>query len=83
MLFDPVLNSACSEEESILYEPGSMNKPLICSHCYRPIKGKYFQSGENFYDEYCWQFKFVIDPLYIRRSLGKKIKKDDEEDYDH
>ena len=82
MLFDPVLNSACSEEESILYEPGSLNKPLICSHCYQPIKGKFFQSGENYYDEYCWQFRFVVDPLHISRAARKKIKEFDEDGYE-
>ncbi len=55
------------------------SQPLICAHCYRPIKGKLFQSGNNFYDEYCWQFRFVIDPLFIERASRKRIKSFDEE----
>ena len=78
MLFDFILNSTIYDDESVLTEPGS-TQPLICAHCYKPIKGKYFQSGENYYDEYCWQFKFIIDPLYIQRSSRRKSKKCDEE----
>ncbi len=81
MLFDPILDSAIYDEDAILMQPGS-TQPMICAHCYKPIKGKYFQSGENFYDMYCWQFKFVIDPLFIQRA-SKRDKKDDKNDNDY
>jgi hypothetical protein len=30
-----------------------------CSHCHRKIYGKVYQSGTNYYDSYCWQFRFI------------------------
>jgi hypothetical protein len=82
MLFDPILNSVLSEDiEGSEYQ--HLGKPLVCAHCYRPIKGRLHQSGENFYDEYCWQFKFVIDPLYIQRAIRKTTKNLDEDDNDY
>ena len=55
------------------YQRDSQSEVMICAHCYRPIKGKYFQSGKNYYDEYCWQFRFVIDPLYLERAARRTI----------
>ena len=78
MLFDPILNLVISDEDEDVVV-NYLGKPLMCSHCYRPIKGTLHQSGENFYDEHCWQFKFVIDPLFIQRA-SRKIMKDLEED---
>ena len=78
MLFDPVLNSAFESEE-VQVNPESRSQPLVCSHCNQPIKGKYHQSEKNFYDEYCWQFKYVIDSLYIQRATRKKVKQFDED----
>jgi hypothetical protein len=79
MIFDPVLDSIILGEgdEQILLDLS--NQPIICAHCYRPIKGKYHQSGNNYYDEYCWQFRFVIDPIYIERASRKKIKELDDD----
>ena len=81
MLFDPVLNTIYTDEE-VQLEPGGFNKPLLCAHCYRPIKGKYFQSGKNYYDEFCWQFRFVIDPIYIQKAMRKTAKEYDEDGYE-
>jgi hypothetical protein len=79
MLFDPVLNSSIfSVEDSEIIRDLS-SQPLICAHCYRPIRGKFFQSGKNYYDDFCWQFRFVIDPLYIERASRRKIKNFDED----
>ena len=78
MLFDPVINSAFSDDIRI-FDVGSLSKPLVCSHCHKPIKSRLYQSGENFYDEYCWQFKFVIDPLYLQRASRRDIKKFDDD----
>jgi len=80
MLFDPVLNSVLNDD-ALMIQEGPFVKSLVCAHCYKPIKGKYFQSGENYYDEYCWQFKFVIDPLFIERASKKKIMHQDEDEY--
>lgn len=82
MLFDPILNSELVEEEEMQFEPGTTNQPLICAHCHRLIKGKYFQSGKNYYDEFCWQFRFVIDELFIERASRNKIKQFDEDGYE-
>jgi hypothetical protein len=79
MIFDPVIDSAYSDEEEIVRDPIN-SQPLMCAHCYKPIKGKYFQSGENFYDLYCWQFKFVIDPLYLERASKKTSESSDEDE---
>ena len=79
MLFDPVLNSVFAAEDEVLVDPATFTQPLICAHCYRAIKGKYFQSGKNYYDEYCWQFRFVIDPLFIERAKRRKTKEFDED----
>jgi hypothetical protein len=79
MFFDPVLNSSLVEDEILLIDPQSYSQPMICAHCYRGIKGKYYQSGNNYYDEYCWQFRFVIDPLYLERASRKTVKSFDED----
>jgi hypothetical protein len=76
MLFDPVLNSLNTDSE-LQMEPGGLNKPLRCAHCYMPIKGRYHQSGKDFYDDYCWQFRYVIDPILIEKGSRKTAK-----DYD-
>ena len=81
MLFDPVLDKVYTEDE-FLVEPGGFNKPLMCAHCYRPIKGRYYQSGKNYYDEFCWQFRFVIDPIYIEKSKRTEVKEYDEDGYE-
>lgn len=69
-------------EEVTIIEQDAFSQPLICAHCYRPIKGKFFQSGKNFYDEFCWQFRFVIDPLFIERASRRKVKTFDEDGYE-
>ena len=79
MLFDPVLDTICSCEENEEILRDMFNQPIICAHCYKPIKGKFYQSGKNYYDKYCWQFRYVIDPLYIERASRKKVKDFDED----
>ena len=79
MFFDPILNSSLYEDEIIYVDHQIYSLPMICAHCYRPIKGKYFQSGKDYYDEYCWQFRFVIDPLHLKRAARKTIKTFDED----
>jgi hypothetical protein len=79
MLFDPVLNSSIFSVEDSEIIRDLLSQPLICAHCYRPIRGKFFQSGKNYYDDFCWQFRFVIDPLYIERASRRKIKNFDED----
>ena len=81
-LFDPVLDNSVIYDDEILSDPEFFSQPLICAHCYRPIRGKYFQSGKNYYDEFCWQFRFVVDPLHIQRAQRKKIKEFDEDGYE-
>jgi hypothetical protein len=79
MIFDPVLDSAVLGDDTEIIQRDMFNQPIICAHCYKTIKGKYYQSGKNYYDKYCWQFRFVIDPLYIERASRKKVKDFDEE----
>ncbi len=79
MIFDPVLDSTVSVEEDETILRDIFNQPILCAHCYRAIKGKYFQSGKNYYDEYCWQFRFVVDPLHIERAARKKVFEFDED----
>lgn len=78
MIFDPIINSALDSDE-IIIDQNSYCQPLICAHCNQPIKGKYFQSGKNYYDGWCWQFRFVVDPLYMERASRKTIKQFDED----
>ncbi len=79
MLFDPILNMELSDDDEILKDPLFLSQPLICSHCHIPIKGKYYQSGKDYYDEYCWQFRFVIDSLHIERASRRTVKEFDED----
>lgn len=30
-----------------------------CSHCHRKIVGRVHQIGNRYYDDYCWQFRFI------------------------
>ncbi|MDG6226018.1 MAG: hypothetical protein QCI82_10975 [Candidatus Thermoplasmatota archaeon] len=32
-----------------------------CSHCHRKIIGNVHQLGNRYYDDYCWQFRFIND----------------------
>jgi hypothetical protein len=69
MLFDPVLNSLLDDHETGSEESGFVDR--ICSHCHRKIVGKqYLSVNNNYYDSFCWQFRFVLEPV-------EKKKKDD------
>jgi hypothetical protein len=72
MLFDPILNESISGSDTMVRT--ETLQPMFCSHCNMPIKGKFHQSGENYYDDYCWQFKFVIDSLFIARGSRRGMK---------
>jgi hypothetical protein len=77
VLFDPVLNSAVSADELVVGIFGQ--QIMTCSHCHMPIKGRFHRSGEEYYDDYCWQFKYVIDPLFLERAARKTMKELDED----
>ena len=78
MIFDPLLNSVLDMGENEVARD-NLSQIIVCAHCNKQIKGKYYRSGKNYYDAYCWQFRFVIDPLYIQRASRKTIKEFDEE----
>jgi hypothetical protein len=79
MIFDPIIDTEILFETEPEVIRDLFSQPIICSHCYKPIKGKYYQSGKDYYDEFCWQFRYVIDPLYIERSSRRKVKNFDED----
>jgi hypothetical protein len=72
MLFDPVINSLIDEPETHAEEGVFVDR--ICSHCHRKIIGKqYLSTNNNYYDSFCWQFRYVLEPV-------EKKKKDNEMD---
>jgi hypothetical protein len=72
MVFDPVLNSLLEDPDTGSDENGFVDR--ICSHCHRKIVGKqYLSANNNYYDSFCWQFRYVLEPI-------EKKKKDDELD---
>jgi hypothetical protein len=67
MLFDPILDIMIHEftEFELVVEDTDettfkLSQSIACAHCYRPIVGKFHRDGDKYYDDYCWQFRYVI-----------------------
>jgi hypothetical protein len=43
---------------------------MICSHCHKEIRGKMFNLGNRFFDEYCWSLRFILD---AQEAEGKRL----------
>ena len=56
LFFDPVVNRGALESVEL-----DVIKPKhICSHCFKPITGKVHREGMRYYDEYCWQLRYIL-----------------------
>jgi len=65
---DPLLDIAAIDQ------PGETAKGtgILCGHCHTEIKGKLHQYGNQYFDSYCWNLRFIL-------KLGdeKEQKKDE------
>ncbi len=73
---DPVL------EEAVCDIPQNEDKGtgVICSHCHMEIKGTVHRYGNQFFDPYCWNLRFILGigkdeehrKEHLRKYLGSK-----------
>lgn len=70
MLFDPVLEMREKNRNDNDYYKGPK---LLCFHCYNEIKGKVYFYDDKPYDEYCYQFRYVINPVEEELEERKKL----------
>ena len=62
---DTMINSALLSdlyEEWAEAEDIPFQIPRLCAHCQRFIRGRQYEYKGKYYDAYCWQFRYVVDP---------------------
>lgn len=53
---DPILELA--NESGI--EEAEKGTGIICSHCHCEIKGRVYQCNNQYFDQYCWNLRFIL-----------------------
>jgi hypothetical protein len=53
---DPVLNRAMFDQP----EDSKKGTGILCSHCHTEIKGRVHQYGNQYFDSYCWNLRFIL-----------------------
>ncbi|UCH88353.1 MAG: hypothetical protein JSV49_08810 [Thermoplasmata archaeon] len=76
-MFDPVLNSMLKRTE---VESKHFKQRILCYHCYRRIEGKILYYDDKPFDEFCFQFRYVLftrdkDEEYKRKLLEETLEK--------
>lgn len=54
---DPVLDQVSMTTDT----PYKKRTGLICCHCHNEIRGQIFNMGNQFFDEYCWSLRFILE----------------------
>ena len=78
-LFDPVIE--LSRKNQNVNKDTFKGPRFACFHCYRPIKGKVYFYDDKPFDEFCYQFRYVIsiieeDEIEKRKLLEKALVRD-------
>jgi hypothetical protein len=48
---------------------------LLCSHCHKEIRGKLYNSGMKFYDEYCWSLRYILEAQESELERTTELRK--------
>ena len=48
---------------------------MICSHCHKEIRGKIYNLGNRFFDEYCWSLRYILEAQEIEMERTQELRK--------
>jgi hypothetical protein len=68
---DPVVDSIVLDEPM----PYLKRTGLICSHCHKEIRGKLFNLGTKFYDEYCFSLRYILEAQEADHERHAELRK--------
>jgi hypothetical protein len=68
---DPVL------EQRILTErrPYLKRTGMLCSHCHKEIRGRLYNLGNKFFDEYCWSLRYILEAQESEMERTQELRK--------
>jgi hypothetical protein len=80
ILFDPVLGSR-RKNFNKKSEPKPFKNWALCYHCYKHIEGKVYYYDDKPFDEFCFQFRYVLFPPdkekdEKKEQLGKALARE-------
>lgn len=48
---------------------------IICSHCHKEIRGKFYNIGNKFFDQYCWSLRYILEAQELEVERVQELRR--------